>query len=177
MSLRIRKRIVEAFGWIKTVVGKRKTRFNVLERVLLAPLPRCRLVVVLLPKRLHGLKLAPFKSWKRGRSMVGGRVVDVEISAAVRPPRLDEKPAEPWNNWSWKCLLQRLRQSRCDRLLAARVELCRGKTAVRLQTAVPPSKHRSRKLPCPHRCAFRRRPVGSQACGHVRPSGPVLRPR
>jgi transposase len=33
VSLRIRKRIEEAFGWIKTVAGQRKTRFKGLERV------------------------------------------------------------------------------------------------------------------------------------------------
>ena len=32
-SQRIRKRIEEAFGWIKTVAGLRKTRFRGLERV------------------------------------------------------------------------------------------------------------------------------------------------
>jgi transposase len=32
-SLRIRKRIEEAFGWIKTVAGQKKTRFRGLERV------------------------------------------------------------------------------------------------------------------------------------------------
>ena len=36
MSQRIRKRIEEAFGWIKTVAGLRKTRFRGLERVDLA---------------------------------------------------------------------------------------------------------------------------------------------
>lgn len=33
VSLRIRKRIEETFGWIKTVAGQRKTRFKGLERV------------------------------------------------------------------------------------------------------------------------------------------------
>lgn len=33
VSLRIRKRIEEAFGWIKTVAGQRKTRFRGLDRV------------------------------------------------------------------------------------------------------------------------------------------------
>ena len=33
VSLCIRKRIEEAFGWIKTVAGPRKTRFKGLERV------------------------------------------------------------------------------------------------------------------------------------------------
>lgn len=33
VSLRIRKRIEETFGWIKTVAGQRKTRFRGLERV------------------------------------------------------------------------------------------------------------------------------------------------
>lgn len=33
VSLRIRKRIEEAFGWIKTVAGQRKTRFRGVERV------------------------------------------------------------------------------------------------------------------------------------------------
>lgn len=33
VSQRIRKRIEEAFGWIKTVAGLRKTRFRGLERV------------------------------------------------------------------------------------------------------------------------------------------------
>jgi hypothetical protein len=32
-SLRIRKRIEESFGWIKTVAGQRKTRFRGLDRV------------------------------------------------------------------------------------------------------------------------------------------------
>ena len=36
MSQRIRKRIEEAFGWIKTVAGLRKTRFRGLARVDLA---------------------------------------------------------------------------------------------------------------------------------------------
>jgi transposase len=33
VSLRIRKRIEESFGWIKTIAGQRKTRFRGLERV------------------------------------------------------------------------------------------------------------------------------------------------
>jgi IS5 family transposase len=33
VSLRIRKRIEEAFGWFKTVAGQRNTRFKGLERV------------------------------------------------------------------------------------------------------------------------------------------------
>ncbi len=33
MSQRVRKRIEEAFGWIKTVAGQRKTRFCGVERV------------------------------------------------------------------------------------------------------------------------------------------------
>ena len=33
VSLRIRKRIEETFGWIKIVAGQRKTRFKGLERV------------------------------------------------------------------------------------------------------------------------------------------------
>ena len=33
ISLRIRKRIEEAFGWIKTVAGQRKTSFRGRERV------------------------------------------------------------------------------------------------------------------------------------------------
>lgn len=33
VSLRIRKRIEEAFGWIKTMAGQRKTRFRGLDRV------------------------------------------------------------------------------------------------------------------------------------------------
>lgn len=33
MSPRIRKRIEEAFGWIKTVAGQRKTRFRGRDRV------------------------------------------------------------------------------------------------------------------------------------------------
>ena len=33
VSLRIRKRIVEQFGWIKTIAGQRKTRFRGLDRV------------------------------------------------------------------------------------------------------------------------------------------------
>jgi hypothetical protein len=32
-SLRARKRIEEAFGWIKTVAGQRKTRFRGVDRV------------------------------------------------------------------------------------------------------------------------------------------------
>src|SRR5690554_2474798 len=32
-SLRIRKRIEEAFGWIKTIAGQRKTRFRGRDRV------------------------------------------------------------------------------------------------------------------------------------------------
>jgi len=32
-SLRIRKRIEEAFGWIKTIAGQRKTRFRGVDRV------------------------------------------------------------------------------------------------------------------------------------------------
>ena len=36
LSQRIRKRIEEAFGWIKTVAGQDKTRFCGLERVALA---------------------------------------------------------------------------------------------------------------------------------------------
>ena len=32
-SLRIRKRIEESFGWIKTIAGQRKTRFRGLDRV------------------------------------------------------------------------------------------------------------------------------------------------
>ena len=36
LSQRIRKRIEEAFGWIKTVAGQDKTRFRGLERVELA---------------------------------------------------------------------------------------------------------------------------------------------
>jgi hypothetical protein len=32
-SLRIRKRIEEAFGWIKTVAGQRKTKFRGVDRV------------------------------------------------------------------------------------------------------------------------------------------------
>jgi len=33
VSLRIRKRIEESFGWIKTVAGQRKTRFRGIDRV------------------------------------------------------------------------------------------------------------------------------------------------
>ena len=33
VSLRIRKRIEETFGWIKTVAGQRKTRFKGIDRV------------------------------------------------------------------------------------------------------------------------------------------------
>ena len=33
VSLRIRKRIEESFGWIKTIAGQRKTRFRGLDRV------------------------------------------------------------------------------------------------------------------------------------------------
>lgn len=33
VSLRIRKRIEETFGWIKTIAGQRKTRFSGLDRV------------------------------------------------------------------------------------------------------------------------------------------------
>src|SRR6478735_7229876 len=36
VSQRIRKRIEEAFGWIKTVAGQAKTRFRGVERVELA---------------------------------------------------------------------------------------------------------------------------------------------
>jgi IS5 family transposase len=36
MSQRVRKRIEEAFGWIKTVAGLKKTRFRGLARVDLA---------------------------------------------------------------------------------------------------------------------------------------------
>jgi hypothetical protein len=36
MSHRIRKRIEEAFGWMKTVAGLRKTRFRGLPKVALA---------------------------------------------------------------------------------------------------------------------------------------------
>ena len=41
VSLRIRKRIEEAFGWIKTVAGQRKTRFRGLDRVGWAGSCRC----------------------------------------------------------------------------------------------------------------------------------------
>jgi hypothetical protein len=33
LSQRARKRVEEAFGWIKTVAGQRKTRFRGVERV------------------------------------------------------------------------------------------------------------------------------------------------
>jgi hypothetical protein len=54
MSQRIRKRIEEAFGWIKTVAGQEKTRFCGLERVGLAfTFATVAYNLVCLPRLLH----------------------------------------------------------------------------------------------------------------------------
>ncbi len=55
MSQRARKRIEEAFGWIKTVAGQDKTRFRGVERVGLAfTLAAAAYNLVRLPRLLGG---------------------------------------------------------------------------------------------------------------------------
>ena len=55
VSQRIRKRIEETFGWIKTVAGLRKTRFRGLKRVDLAfTFAAAAYNLVRLPKLLAG---------------------------------------------------------------------------------------------------------------------------
>jgi len=56
VSLRIRKRIEEAFGWIKTVVGQAKTRFCGLERVGFGFTLAAAYNLVCLPRLLGGAR-------------------------------------------------------------------------------------------------------------------------
>ncbi len=53
--MRIRKRIEEAFGWIKTIAGQRKTKFRGIDRVGWSfTFAAAAYNLVRLPKRLAG---------------------------------------------------------------------------------------------------------------------------